>query len=382
MASAIRFPPNFSVVCLFTLGVFTMSHELEQVGVLDFQGFTEGTAQSWHNLGVSLPAGIASAVDAGLHFGMFWPIGQYALEAVCPDGTRIPIDTHVANVREKDLQGNDIRHLLGIVGADYSVCQNRELAEFTDALAQSGQVQIETIGSIRGGKRVWFLARGESFKIGGTDEIVPYVLVSNGHDGTQAIRVTPTTVRVVCSNTLHMVIPNAEDWKMRPETAAITIRHCGSITDKLEQAKKALEYYGSILKRNQELFELMNEKKMAKEQALDVFAGMYANYWEVATADELASKHGKVKRLAENRAKRMDDARDLFMQRFADEQTKLGTGSTSWAWFNALTGYLQHDVKARGENDVDRVSRRMESNLFGLNVNRTHDALASVLAAS
>ena len=318
-----------------------MAHELEQVGTLDFVALVG--KQAWHKLGVLIPDG-QSAVEAGESMGMFWPVARYALEAVAPDGMRIPVDTHVANIRTKDLQGNAIQHLLGIVGADYSVCQNRELAEFTDALAQTGKVTIETVGSIRGGKRVWFLARGESFKIGGTDEIVPYVLVSNGHDGTQAIRVTPTTVRVVCSNTLHMVIPREENTAF--DSAAITIRHSGKIADKLEQAKAALAYYGATLARNRELFELLNDKAMDRQQGLAVFAGTYAKFWETATPDELNSTDDETRRVASNRLARMENASELFLQRYADEQSRLGIGGSAWAYFNAMTGYVQHDSTA------------------------------------
>lgn len=353
-----------------------MSHELEQTGILDFVGLVG--QQAWHKLGVVIPDG-KSAVGSGESMGMFWPVARYVLEAVAPDGTRIPVDTHVANIRTKDLQGNAIRHLLGIVGADYQVCQNRELAEFTDALAQTGKVTIETVGSIRGGKRVWFLARGESFKIGGTDEIVPYVLVSNGHDGTQAIRVTPTTVRVVCSNTLHMVIPQEENSAF--DTAAITIRHSGKIADKLDQAKAALAYYGSTLSRNRELFELLNDKKMDQQQGLGVFAKTYSMFWETATPDELNSVDDETRRVASNRLARMEKASELFLQRYADEQSRLGIGGSAWAYFNAMTGYVQHDSAARGKDDSDRVARRMESNLFGLNANRTLDVLATVMAS-
>lgn len=292
----------------------------------------------------------------------------------------LDVDSHVANIRTADQDGQSIENLLGVVGADYSVCQNRELAEFTDALAQTGKVTIESCGSIRGGKRVWFLAKGESFKIGGVDEVFPYVLVSNGHDGTQAIRVTPTTVRVVCSNTLHMVIPQADICE-RPDTAAISIRHSGKIADKLEQARRALEYYGSTLSRNRDLFEALQDRRMDQEQGLKMFADTYAAFWTVATPDELGSEDEKTKRLAENRMSRMQKASAAFLQRYTDEQEKLNQGDTAWAWFNAMTGYVQHDATAHGKDDSARVSRRIESNLFGVNARRTHEVLAATLAS-
>jgi phage/plasmid-like protein (TIGR03299 family) len=236
-----------------------MAHEITTIDRVGLLG-----KQAWHNLGIVIDEEL-SAIAAAERFGLTWPVAQYPLVAKLPDGTELEIPTHVANVRTADQDGNAIRHLLGVVGADYSVCQNRELAEFTDALAQTGRVTIESCGSVRGGKRVWFLARGEAFDVGGSDKVWPYVLVSNGHDGTQAIRITPTTVRVVCSNTLHMVIPDVEGTQA--ESAAYVIRHSGLIADKLGQARQALAQYETVRARNVELFDKLAGRRMDREQA-------------------------------------------------------------------------------------------------------------------
>lgn len=345
-----------------------MSHEITTIDRVGLLG-----QQAWHNLGVVIQDDL-TASQAAERFGLCWPVAQYPLFAKLPDGSEIEVPTHVANVRTADADGNAIRHLLGVVGADYSVCQNRELAEFTDALAQTGRVTIESCGSVRGGKRVWFLARGEAFDVGGSDKIWPYVLVSNGHDGTQAIRITPTTVRVVCSNTLHMVIPRTEGEQA--ESAAYVIRHSGKIADKLGQARAALAQYHEVLARNRELFQGMVTRRMDQEQAIKTFAGVYAANWEVATDEDYKTDFAR----AEKRQARMQKAVDAFLARYRKETEKVGIAGSAWAWMNAATGYIQHDVKARGADDGARVERRIESNLFGLNARRTLDTLASFLA--
>jgi|GEM_PF-6370454 len=194
-----------------------MSHEIETLDTVGLRG-----EQAWHNLGVVIQDDL-TAVQAAERFELTWPVDQDKLAAIsrqASDALELakrlysegrdsaalegfkafvdllsPVTTHVANMRRGTHEGLDVNELLGIVGADYKVCQNQELAEFTDALAQTGKVVIESCGSIRNGKRVWFLARGDAFNVGGIDKVFPYILVSNGHDGTQAIRVTPTTVR-------------------------------------------------------------------------------------------------------------------------------------------------------------------------------------------
>lgn len=381
-----------------------MSHEISSIDRVGLH-----TQQAWHKLGLVIDDDL-TAVQAGERFGMFWTVNGYPLVAHSSRATgalddlrqalanggplaleraqaalaeyerhAIAVDSHVANVRTSDCDGNEIAHLLGVVGADYQVCQNRELAEFTDALAQTGQVTIESAGSIRGGKRVWFLARGEAFNVGGADKVYPYILVSNGHDGGQSIRVTPTTVRVVCSNTLHMVIP-ADDGVTRPETAAISIRHSGKLSDKLEQAKRALAYYGNTLQRNRDLFETMQAQRFDRDQALKLFADSYSAFWEVATDDDLKADDFKTRQNARNRMKRMDKAATEFLRRYDREQRETGLADSAWLAFNAMTGFVQHDRTAIGANDQARIARRMESNLFGLNASRTHDVLAHTLA--
>lgn len=349
-----------------------MSHEIsniDQVGLFE--------RQAWHNLGIVIQDSL-TAVQAAHRFGMTWSVDGWELEAVGPNGERIKVPTHKANIRTADCHGNPIEELLGVVGSDYQTCQNLELARFTDALADSGEVMIESCGSIRRGKRVWFLARGEAFNVGDQDKVYPYILVSNGHDGSQSIRVTPTTVRVVCSNTLHMVVPREEG--IQSESAAITIRHSGKISDKLEQARHALKYYGSVLARNKEMFDLLQGKKLDREQGLALFAKTYASNWETATQEELNSADKKERRLAENRLTRMEKACKAFLSRREQEASITGDRDSAWAWMNAMTGYIQHDVVARGSDDSARVERRVDSNLFGLNCQRTNSVLNEVLA--
>jgi hypothetical protein len=158
------------------------------------------------------------------------------------------------------------------------------------------------------------------------------------------------------------------------------IRHSGKIADKLEQAKRSLAHYGETLKRNRELFEALQAKKIEQADALKLFADVYAANWEVATPEELASPDIKVAKIAENRYERMRKASEAFLGRYRAESAALNLGDSAWAYFNALTGFIQHDKITRGADDQARVASRIESNLFGLNASRTHEALAATLA--
>jgi len=72
-----------------------------------------------------------------------------------------------------------------------------------DALLGEG-VRFETAGSLHEGRKVWMLAKlPNSYTLGG-EEIAPYLVFSNSHDGNSSIRVAMTLIRVVCQNTLNL----------------------------------------------------------------------------------------------------------------------------------------------------------------------------------
>ena len=69
-----------------------------------------------------------------------------------------------------------------MVSDRYQVVQNEEAFAFTDGLLGEG-VTYETAGALQGGKRVFLLARlPQRFIIAG-DEIMPYFVIMNSHDG-------------------------------------------------------------------------------------------------------------------------------------------------------------------------------------------------------
>jgi phage/plasmid-like protein (TIGR03299 family) len=91
--------------------------------------------------------------------------------------------------------------------------QNDQAFQFFDPFVSSGLVTLETAGSLREGKRVWILARiAENSDVGivGDDIVRKYLLLSNSHDGTTAVRVGFTPIRVVCANTLAMAVRNGQ----------------------------------------------------------------------------------------------------------------------------------------------------------------------------
>jgi len=145
----------------------------------------------WHGLGVCVEETLSSE-EALEKSGLDWKVIQRPIMTSTYDH----IKGYKANIRESD------NRVLGVVTDRYKVVQNREAFAFTDALLGEG-VTYETAGSINEGRKVWLLAKlPDNYTMEG-EQIEPYLVFSNTHDGSGAIKVAMTPIRVVCQNTLN-----------------------------------------------------------------------------------------------------------------------------------------------------------------------------------
>jgi len=174
----------------------------------------------WHGLGIRVEEALTSA-DALVAAGLDWQVNQTPIYT--SDGRTIP--NYKANVRDSDSR------VLGVVTDRYKVVQNSTAFEFTDALLGEG-VTFATAGALQDGRRVWVLAKlPEKYIIGG-EAIEPFLVFSNSHDGSAAIKVSMTPIRVVCQNTLNLALSNARrTW---------SAKHTGSIQTRMHEARETL----------------------------------------------------------------------------------------------------------------------------------------------
>ncbi len=193
----------------------------------------------WHGLGTRVDTALSSE-NALIKAGLNWNVVQ---RPILTD-TGIPVEGYKANIRDSDDK------VLGVVTDRYKIVQNHEAFAFTDELLGNG-VRYETAGSLQEGKRVWLLAKLPSAYIIAGDRISPYLVFSNSHDGSGAIKIAMTPVRVVCQNTLNLALNTADRmW---------TANHTGDMELKLEDAKETLfraeEYMDSL---GNEIYKLNN----------------------------------------------------------------------------------------------------------------------------
>lgn len=120
-----------------------------------------------------------------------------------------------------------------VVSHKYELLQNREAFTFMDNLVDEG-LSYETAGSLRNRAWVWMTAKlPGGIAVGGEDMHDVYLLLSNSHDGTKAVRVDVTPVRVVCQNTLNMAWSDARrSW---------SARHLSTIDGRITEARETMD---------------------------------------------------------------------------------------------------------------------------------------------
>lgn len=161
----------------------------------------------WHGLGVRVEEAPTST-DALRLAGLDWEVAQEPIFTETGDA----IAGYKVNVRDRD------RKVLGVVSDRYKIIQNKEAFAFTDTLLGRG-VRYETAGSLQEGKRVWLLARLPREYIIAGERISPYLVFSNSHDGSGAVRVALTPIRVCCNNTLNLALDTARrSWSIQMQS--------------------------------------------------------------------------------------------------------------------------------------------------------------------
>jgi len=158
----------------------------------------------WHGLGTKVK-GLMTVHEALAAAGLDWEV-ELANIFIETKGVGVGLVEQWKAVRRLT-----DRKVFGIVGAKYEPIQNKDAFKFFDEVVGSGQAIYETAGALQEGRRIWILANMKgSIGIRG-DEVKKYITLTNSHDGTLALQMFWTPIRVVCMNTLRMALSGARE---------------------------------------------------------------------------------------------------------------------------------------------------------------------------
>jgi phage/plasmid-like protein (TIGR03299 family) len=262
----------------------------------------------WHGLGEILESNPQSAVEAIVAAGLDWQV----------DKKPVYVDDKVAKGYKANVR-QDTGEVLGIVTDKYKIVQNSEAFGFADYLLGDAAISYETAGSLRNGRTVWALLNLPEYNLLG-DKMASYLLLSNTHDGTAAIKVATVSVRVVCNNTLNAALSGA--------TRFWSILHRGDVGAKMEDASRSLALHGRYIEKlKEEADKLVHIAFTAGQFEAFVERSVYP-YPDVEDIGKIALAH-------------LESNREDLCERF--EAADLGNfRETKWAGALALSDHFYH----------------------------------------
>jgi phage/plasmid-like protein (TIGR03299 family) len=303
----------------------------------------------WHGLGNQLPAKQPLEVWAK-QAGMDWQIEESPVRFIS-DGVGSLGAIHSFG-DQKVLYRSDSKAPLSVVSNRYQVVQPREVLEFYRDLSDVSGYELETAGVLKGGKKFWALAKtGQSAALKGNDVVDGYLLLATSCDGTLATTATPTTIRVVCNNTLTIALNGA--------TQAIKVPHSTRFDHQAvkQQLGVAVSQWDGFMYR----MKVLAERKVKSHEAMNYFLRVMCD----VTPAGLDSSN-----LTNERALKKVQA--LFDGHGRGAELDAAKG-TAWGLLNAVTEYVDHERRAR------TIEHRMDSAWFGQGASIKQRALDQAL---
>ncbi|WLH56743.1 DUF932 domain-containing protein [Pseudomonas sp. FP2294] len=304
-----------------------MAHQIEQMAYVG--------ATPWHGLGSQLTQKQPIEVWQR-EAGMDWKIQE------SPVHFKADAIGHLGSIHsfpeQKVLYRSDTKAPLSVVSQRYHTVQPREVLEFYRDLTEVSGYELETAGVLKGGRKFWALARtGQDVVLKGNDQVTGYLLLATSCDGTLATTATPTTVRVVCNNTLTIALEG--------NSRAIKVPHNTRFDPKTvkKQLGIAVSGWDEFMYRMRHLA----ERKVQWPEAMSFFLSVLCDTPANSPIPEV---------LPNERALRKVQSLYEGQGRGSTLQSAKGT---AWGLLNAVTEYVDHERRARSSE------YRMDSAWFG-----------------
>lgn len=300
----------------------------------------------WHKLGSRLEKGMTLEVWAD-KAGLNWEINR----------SPVMFDTGQENesllsFEDKSvLYRSDTGNALSVVGQRYNVVQPREILEFYKDLTEVSGFELETAGVLKGGKKIWALARtGQSTSLKGNDVTNGYVLLATACDGSMATTAQFTSVRVVCNNTLAISLSQGKE-------GAVKIPH--STQFNAQEVKKQLGISVSSWDNFMYQMKTLSERKVSLKEARDFY------HQVLISPHQSGSENAGTKSIAK--------AISLFEGNGRGSQLE-SSRHTAYGLLNSITEFVDHEKRAI------TAEHRMDSAWFGHGATTKKKALDAALS--
>lgn len=312
-----------------------MAHNLnfnEKTGRHSFFSVQE---KAWHGLG-QIVNDYPTSTEAIKHAGLDYEVVKTPLYTkksgimetandIVIGNAELHVPNYFATIR------TDNHSVLGVVGKEYHIVQNREAFSFFDAIVGGADgILYETAGALGNGERIFITAKLPDYiRVGNGDDVTEkYIFLTTSHDGSGSITAAFTPIRIVCQNTLNASLRNMSN--------VVRIRHTSGAKQRLDNAHKVMG--------------LANEFSNQLEGIFNEWAKVRVNDVEVKKLIQLALCPNKetlehIKKGNEDEMSTLfkNTVEDAFSYAMLSESQQMETTKgTLFGAYNAVTGYYQN----------------------------------------
>ena len=350
----------------------------------------------WHGLGqeITNPDDLVSGDAFMRAAGLDWTVEKVSLcygpEHPFLAGDTIPNEYHL-------IRSMDGAHLseTPVTEFQYNIRQNSEMFAVFDPFLASGEMTLNTAGSLFNGRRVWVLAQlTTGFSLAGDDTVNNFLLFTINHSGMDANTAFYTPVRVVCNNTMRQA----------ESTAKHTIRDNHKRAFDVDLMRGAIELVKDQSVEFEQLAIRMADYRLTGEESVDFFRKVY-NKGPVETDSGKLEDVAVVRRALglyrgqETRTQQKPDTkndiirkqqeqidallRGVTIEEFSEEVADLpdenvnpgwnmeSSEQTLWGAYNVITFMEDHSPYRKSRSEDHQLQR----SLYGAQSDRKVDAL-------
>ncbi|MDO3627595.1 DUF932 domain-containing protein [Mucilaginibacter sp. BT774] len=338
-----------------------MAHQINFNEKTQKHSFFSTKEKAWHNLGQVIdryPTSAEAIQFAGLDYivekrPLFTydtenHIGNPDTDIIIPE---IFVPNYFATVRA------DTDRVLGVVGNDYEVVQNRDAFTFFDAIVGGGDgILYETAGALGNGERIFITAKLPGYiRVGKDDLIEKYLFLTTSHDGYGSITAAFTPIRIVCNNTLHAALGNM--------TNSVKIRHTQSVKERLLQAHQVMGITNTMTEQLNGIFNKWAQVRITDKELLKLVQQA------MAPSKEVLQKVLDDENLDEYSSRFLNTVERVCEYGFTNETQQMPTTKgTLFGAYNTITGYFQNVMQYKNDE------AKLKSILFGNGFNKTQSA--------
>lgn len=330
-----------------------MAHMVQQMA---FVGETP-----WHGLGSPIPE------DKGYDFNYFKEMAGMNFKIVVePTFRRDPKDPskYIPNPTGHNLfVREDNKQVMGLVGGGTKPLQNHEMFDWFKPFLEAKSAILHTAGCLDEGKKVWVLAKvnADPLEIVKNDIVERYILLSNSHDGTMAVRCGFTPIRVVCMNTLRSALGDKSE-----ASKLIRIRHTKNMKTALKDVREIMNVVNSEFVATAEQYKLLASKTINQADLRKYVKLVLMKPEKGKTLEDLEN---------EDISTKMENTIEEIMRLAVEGRgTDIkGVRGTYWGAYNAVTEYLSYEQGRTQEN-------RLKNLWFGPSENVNARALELALS--